>query len=106
MLRWGETGRVLGQRVMAPSTLGIAACEGLDADLELVEGLHHDKAFERYRAADIVVDQRTMRSGCVLRAGRRRCSDGLVHPVWSCASCGGAFLSCLRCAGGEAAGAG
>ena len=35
----------------------IAACEGLDADLELVEGLHHDKAFERYRAADIVVDQ-------------------------------------------------
>ncbi|MBA2384543.1 MAG: glycosyltransferase family 4 protein [Actinobacteria bacterium] len=34
-----------------------AACEGLDADLELVEGLHHDDAFERYRAADIVVDQ-------------------------------------------------
>ena len=30
---------------------------GLDADLELVEGLHHDEAFERYRAADIVVDQ-------------------------------------------------
>jgi glycosyltransferase involved in cell wall biosynthesis len=35
----------------------VAACEGLDADLELVEGLHHDEAFERYRAADIVVDQ-------------------------------------------------
>jgi hypothetical protein len=35
----------------------IAACEGLDVDLELVEGLHHDEAFERYRAADIVVDQ-------------------------------------------------
>lgn len=35
----------------------IAACEGLDADLELVEGLHHEEAFERYRAADIVVDQ-------------------------------------------------
>lgn len=35
----------------------IAAVEGLDADLELVEGLHHDDAFERYRAADIVVDQ-------------------------------------------------
>ena len=35
----------------------IAAVEGLDADLELVEGLHHDAAFERYRAADIVVDQ-------------------------------------------------
>jgi glycosyltransferase involved in cell wall biosynthesis len=35
----------------------IAAMEGLDADLELVEGLHHEEAFERYRAADIVVDQ-------------------------------------------------
>ncbi len=35
----------------------IAACEGLDADLMLVEGLHHDEAFERYREADIVVDQ-------------------------------------------------
>jgi glycosyltransferase involved in cell wall biosynthesis len=35
----------------------IAACEGLDADLVLVEGLHHAEAFERYRAADIVVDQ-------------------------------------------------
>jgi glycosyltransferase involved in cell wall biosynthesis len=35
----------------------IAACEGLDADLVLVEGLHHDVAFERYREADIVVDQ-------------------------------------------------
>ena len=35
----------------------VAACEGLDADLELVEGLHHEEAFERYRAADIVVDQ-------------------------------------------------
>ena len=35
----------------------IAACEGLDADLLLVEGLHHDEAFERYRRADIVVDQ-------------------------------------------------
>jgi glycosyltransferase involved in cell wall biosynthesis len=35
----------------------VAACEGLDADLELVEGLHHAEAFERYRNADIVVDQ-------------------------------------------------
>ena len=35
----------------------LAACEGLDADLLLVEGLHHDEAFERYRDADIVVDQ-------------------------------------------------
>jgi hypothetical protein len=35
----------------------LAACEGLDADLVLVEGLHHAEAFERYRDADIVVDQ-------------------------------------------------
>jgi len=35
----------------------IAACEGLDADLVIVEGLRHDDAFERYREADIVVDQ-------------------------------------------------
>ena len=35
----------------------IAAVEGLDADLEIVEGLHHDEAFERFRHADIVVDQ-------------------------------------------------
>ena len=48
----------------APSSRGrkgtdhvIAAVEGLDADLEIVEGLHHVEAFERYRNADIVVDQ-------------------------------------------------
>ncbi len=35
----------------------IAAVEGLDADLEIVEGLHHHEAFERFRNADIVVDQ-------------------------------------------------
>ena len=35
----------------------IAACAGLDADLVLVEGMHHADAFERYREADIVVDQ-------------------------------------------------
>jgi glycosyltransferase involved in cell wall biosynthesis len=35
----------------------LAACEGLDADLVLVEGLDHREAFERYREADIVVDQ-------------------------------------------------
>ena len=35
----------------------IEACRGLDADLQIVEGLHHDEAFERYRGADIVVDQ-------------------------------------------------
>jgi glycosyltransferase involved in cell wall biosynthesis len=35
----------------------VAACEGLDAELEIVEGLHHDEALARYRDADIVVDQ-------------------------------------------------
>ncbi len=35
----------------------LAACEGLDAEVHLVEGLDHDEAFERYREADIVVDQ-------------------------------------------------
>jgi glycosyltransferase involved in cell wall biosynthesis len=35
----------------------IAAVERLEADLELVEGLHHDEALARYREADIVVDQ-------------------------------------------------
>ena len=35
----------------------IAACDGLDADLQIVEGLHHDEAFALYRDADIVVDQ-------------------------------------------------
>lgn len=35
----------------------IAACEELDCELEIVEGLDHREAFERYRRADIVVDQ-------------------------------------------------
>jgi glycosyltransferase involved in cell wall biosynthesis len=35
----------------------LAACEGLDAELVVVEGLRHDEAFARYREADIVVDQ-------------------------------------------------
>lgn len=35
----------------------IAACEQLGLELELIEGLDHREAFERYRAADIVVDQ-------------------------------------------------
>jgi hypothetical protein len=35
----------------------VAAVEGLDADLRIVEGLTHDEAFELYREADIVVDQ-------------------------------------------------
>jgi glycosyltransferase involved in cell wall biosynthesis len=35
----------------------IAACEQLDCELEIVEGLDHREAFERYRNADIVVDQ-------------------------------------------------
>jgi glycosyltransferase involved in cell wall biosynthesis len=35
----------------------IAACEQLPVELEIVEGLHHDKARRRYERADIVVDQ-------------------------------------------------
>jgi glycosyltransferase involved in cell wall biosynthesis len=35
----------------------LAAVEALNADLVLVEGLDHRVAFERYREADIVVDQ-------------------------------------------------
>src|SRR5437762_6931147 len=35
----------------------IAACAELPVELELVEGLHHDETRERYRRADIVVDQ-------------------------------------------------
>jgi glycosyltransferase involved in cell wall biosynthesis len=35
----------------------IAACEQLDCELEIVEGLDHREAFERYRNADVVVDQ-------------------------------------------------
>ena len=35
----------------------IAACEQLDCELEIVEGLDHREAFERYRDADVVVDQ-------------------------------------------------
>jgi glycosyltransferase involved in cell wall biosynthesis len=35
----------------------VAACEGLELDLDIVEGLHHDDALRRYAEADIVVDQ-------------------------------------------------
>ena len=35
----------------------IAACERLGVELEIVEGLDHREAFERFRNADIVVDQ-------------------------------------------------
>jgi O-antigen/teichoic acid export membrane protein len=35
----------------------LEACEGLDVELRIVEGLHHDDALARYRDADIVVDQ-------------------------------------------------
>jgi hypothetical protein len=35
----------------------IAACEGLDVELDLVEGLRHDEARRRYERADLVVDQ-------------------------------------------------
>ena len=35
----------------------LAACEQLDCELEIVEGLDHREAFERYRRADVIVDQ-------------------------------------------------
>jgi glycosyltransferase involved in cell wall biosynthesis len=35
----------------------VAAVDGLDAELRIVEGLTHEEAFELYREADIVVDQ-------------------------------------------------
>jgi len=35
----------------------IRACASLPVDLELVEGLPNDEALERYKAADIIVDQ-------------------------------------------------
>ncbi|MGZ8694390.1 MAG: hypothetical protein ACXWYS_03010 [Gaiellaceae bacterium] len=48
----------------APSSRGrkgtehvVAACEGLDVDLQIVEGLRHEEARRRYEDADIVVDQ-------------------------------------------------
>jgi glycosyltransferase involved in cell wall biosynthesis len=35
----------------------ITACEGLDLELDIVEGLRHDEARRHYERADIVVDQ-------------------------------------------------
>jgi glycosyltransferase involved in cell wall biosynthesis len=35
----------------------VDVCEQLDVELEIVEGLDHREAFERYRNADVVVDQ-------------------------------------------------
>jgi hypothetical protein len=35
----------------------LRACEGLDVDLRIVEGVRHDEALALYRDADIVVDQ-------------------------------------------------
>jgi glycosyltransferase involved in cell wall biosynthesis len=35
----------------------ISACEGLDVELDIVEGLRHDQARRHYERADIVVDQ-------------------------------------------------
>ena len=35
----------------------VEACEGLDVELDIVEGLPHDEARRRYERADIVVDQ-------------------------------------------------
>ena len=35
----------------------IAACDGLDVELDVVEGLQHDEARRHYERADIVIDQ-------------------------------------------------
>jgi glycosyltransferase involved in cell wall biosynthesis len=35
----------------------VAACEGLDVELDIVEGLRHDEARRHYERADLVVDQ-------------------------------------------------
>jgi glycosyltransferase involved in cell wall biosynthesis len=35
----------------------VAACKGLDVELDIVEGLRHDETRRRYERADIVVDQ-------------------------------------------------
>jgi glycosyltransferase involved in cell wall biosynthesis len=35
----------------------VAACDGLDVELRIVEGVRHDEALAQYRDADIVVDQ-------------------------------------------------
>ena len=35
----------------------VAACNELDVELEIIEGLDHREAFERYRNADVIVDQ-------------------------------------------------
>jgi glycosyltransferase involved in cell wall biosynthesis len=35
----------------------VAACKVLDVELEIVEGLDHREAFERYRDADVIIDQ-------------------------------------------------
>jgi glycosyltransferase involved in cell wall biosynthesis len=35
----------------------LRACEGLDVELRIVEGLRHDEALALYREADLVVDQ-------------------------------------------------
>ena len=35
----------------------LEACEGLDVELDIVEGLRHDEARRHYERADIVVDQ-------------------------------------------------
>ena len=48
----------------APSSRGrkgtehvVSACEGLDVELDIVEGVRHDEARRRYERADVVVDQ-------------------------------------------------
>jgi len=45
------------KRIVKGTEAVIAACEQLPVELDLVENVRHDKAVERYRQADIVVDQ-------------------------------------------------
>ena len=45
------------KRTMKGTDAVIAACEQLPVELDLVENVRHDQAVERYRQADIVVDQ-------------------------------------------------
>jgi glycosyltransferase involved in cell wall biosynthesis len=58
------TGRDRPLVVHAPSSRArkgtehvVAACAELNVDLEIVEGLDHREAFDRYRRADVIVDQ-------------------------------------------------
>ena len=58
----GGNGRVLA--VHAPSSRSkkgtdfvVAACEQIGVDLDIVEGVKHDEAVERFKRADVILDQ-------------------------------------------------